>query len=41
VTGAGALLRLGDHFELRGEWERFEFADSTSDGVWAGVQFRF
>lgn len=41
VTGAGALLRLGDHFELRGEWERFEFADSTSDGVWAAVQFRF
>jgi hypothetical protein len=41
VTGAGATFRLGDHFELRGEWERFEFAESTSDGVWAAVQFRF
>jgi len=41
VTGAGVGVRLGDHFELRGEWERFEFADSTSDGVWAAVQFRF
>ncbi len=41
VTGAGAAFRLGDHFELRGEWERFEFADSTSDGAWAAVQFRF
>lgn len=41
VTGAGVILHLGDHFGLRGEWERFEFADSTSDGLWAGVQFRF
>lgn len=41
VTGAGVVLRLGDHFDLRGEWERFEFADSSSDGAWAAVQYRF
>lgn len=41
LTGAGVGFRLTDHFHLRGEWERFEFADSSADGVWAAAEFRF
>jgi Outer membrane protein beta-barrel domain len=41
LTGAGVGFRLTDHVVLRGEWERFEFADNSSDGVWAAAQYRF
>jgi hypothetical protein len=41
VTGAGVGFRLTDHVHLRGEWERYEFPDRSTDGVWAAAEFRF
>ncbi len=40
VTGAGLEFRITERFGVRGEWERFDFGDGSSDGVWAAVKYR-
>ncbi len=40
VTGAGLEFRITERLGVRGEWERFEFGNGSSDGVWAAVQYR-
>jgi len=41
VFGAGLRVRVARGFELRGEWERFEFGEHSSDGIWGTILYRF
>lgn len=40
LLGAGFDLELTARFAIRGEWERYEFGGTSSDGVWASVLLR-
>jgi hypothetical protein len=34
-------VALPASLEVRVEWERYEFADASTDSVWAALLFRF
>ena len=41
LFGAGVDVDLPARFAVRADWERYEFADSSSDGLWASLLYRF
>jgi hypothetical protein len=41
LVGVGVEMRLISNVGLRVEWERYEFADSSSEGVWVSLLLRF
>jgi hypothetical protein len=41
LLGAGVDVALPASLEVRVEWERYEFADASTDSVWAALLFRF
>ena len=41
LLGAGVDVDLPARFAVRADWERYEFAGTSSDGLWASLLYRF
>lgn len=41
VYGFGLDFAVTDNLSLTGQWDRFEFDESTADVIWAGLRYQF
>lgn len=41
LVGAGFDFNLRPSFSVRADWERYEFGNASSDGLWASLLYRF
>lgn len=41
LVGAGVEVELPVSFAVRADWERYEFGEASSDGLWLSALYRF